>query len=258
MNHLVLVTSETFGTEPCDFWQGENRELFMSSEQLGRALGYAEPRKSISNLVKRHEYLEEPEFSGVTVLMTGGGRQETRVFSEDGIYEVTMLAKTAKALEFRTWVRKILKSLRKKDVILAPPTFSDAKQLRAQAMLLNAKTKQTKIITDMAIRFQDLLSPESVQSLLAGVSAYLFGSPLLPMPEIEKTYTASQIADDAGVSRFLIGKLAHMHGLKQREFGLWVLSTIPAQWKQLPYFRYNEKGKTKLLELVQREGAVKP
>ncbi|KLU65701.1 phage regulatory protein Rha [Desulfosporosinus acididurans] len=136
--------------------------------------------------------------------------------------------------------------------------LNEAKRMRSEAMLLNAKTKQTRIITDLAIKFQEHLSPESVQSLLAGVSAYLFGSPLLPMPEIEKTYTASQIAEDAGVSRFIIGKLAHTHGLKKREFGLWVLNTIPSLGKQLPHFRYNEKGKSKLLELMEQEGAVKP
>ena len=256
MKNLTLVRSEIFGSVQCDFWQDGNRNLFMSSEQLGRALGYAAPRKSISNLVKRNQYLESPEFTGVTILMTPGGSQETRVFTEDGIYEVTMLAKTSKAREFRAWVRKILKTLRKQETF--SQTVNDTKRMRSEAMLLNAKTKQTKVITDLAIKLQEHLSPESVQSLLAGVSAYLFGSPLLPMPEIEKTYTASQIADDAGVSRFLIGKLAHAHGLKQRDFGLWVLNTIPSLGKQLPYFRYNEKGKTKLLELVQREGAVKP
>jgi prophage antirepressor-like protein len=187
--------------------------------------------------------------------MTAGGRQETRVFTEDGIYEVSLLAKTGKAREFRAWVRKILKFLRKQED--ASQVLNEAKRLRSEAMLLNAKTKQTKIITDLVMKFQERLSPESIQSLLAGISAYLMGSALLPMPEIELTYTASQIAEDAGVSRFLIGKLAHTHGLKQREFGLWVLNTIPSLGKQLPYFRYNEKGKAKLLELVTQEGAVK-
>lgn len=252
---LVLVKSETFGNVQCDFWQSENGDLFMSSEQLGRALGYAEPRKSISNLVNRNEYLEEPEFSGVTVLMTPGGNQETRVFTEDGIYEVTMLAKTRKAREFRAWVRKILKSLRKGEAVLM--SVDDAKRLRVEAMHMNAKTRQAKIIADLAVKSQKQLSSESILSLISGISAYLMGAPLLPMPEIEKTYTASEIAKDTEVSRFLIGRLAHVHGLKTREFGLWVLNTIPSLGKQLPHFRYNEKGKAKLLELVEREGAVK-
>jgi prophage antirepressor-like protein len=79
----------------------------MASEQLGKALGYATPRVGISNLVTRNKSLGDVEFSGVLKLSTPSGAQETRVFTEDGVYEVTMLARTEKAIEFRAWVRKV-------------------------------------------------------------------------------------------------------------------------------------------------------
>ena len=45
------------------------------------------------------------EFSVVTKLVSTDGKQyNTRVFTEDGIYEVTMLAKTEKAKQFRATV----------------------------------------------------------------------------------------------------------------------------------------------------------
>jgi Rha family phage regulatory protein len=127
---------------------------------------------------------------------------------------------------------------------------NEVKKLRAEAMLLNAKTRQAKMIKDLARQFQSQLSHEAVQSLLAGVTEFILGQPLLPLPEIEKTYTASEIAKEAGVSRYTIGRLANRHGLKTEENGITVLSTIPPQGKQVPVFRYNEQGKTKLMELA--------
>lgn len=127
---------------------------------------------------------------------------------------------------------------------------NEAKKLRAEAMHLNAKTRQVKLIKDLARQFQSHLSSESVQSLVAGVTEMLMGQPLLPLPEVEKTYTATEIAQEAGVSRYLIGRLANIYGLKIKEYGLTVLDTVPPEGKQVPVFRYNEKGKKKLMELV--------
>lgn len=113
MNELQVVERAQFHSIPCDFWSNENEEVFMTSEQLGQALGYLNPRNSISNLVRRHEHLKAEEFSTVINLVTDRGKKLTRVFTEDGIYEVTILANTERALEFRSWIRQIVKGLRK-------------------------------------------------------------------------------------------------------------------------------------------------
>jgi len=120
MNNLVLIKSEAFGTVKCDFYRDENKEILMTSEQLGIALNYANPRNGIGKIVERNPYLKKNEFSGVVKLSTPGGIQETRVFKEDGIYEVTFLANTERAREFREWVRSVLKALRKGEVQITP------------------------------------------------------------------------------------------------------------------------------------------
>lgn len=127
---------------------------------------------------------------------------------------------------------------------------NEAKKLRGEAMLMNAKTRQAKLIKDLARQYQSKLSSESAQALVAGLTEYLMGKPLLPLPEIARTYTATEIARVAGVTRYVIGRLANVHGLKTKENGITVLDTIPPNGKQVPVFRYNEKGKQKLLELV--------
>lgn len=65
-------------------------------------------------MIERNPYLEDREFSVTDKLSaTDGKRYNTRIFTEDGIYEVTILAKTEKAKEFRVWVKNYQKTLDK-------------------------------------------------------------------------------------------------------------------------------------------------
>ena len=128
-NNLVLATTDRFYDVETDIYEDEGGEMYMTSEQLGECLGYANGRKSISKLIERNDYLSSPEFSGVVKLTTPrGGTQSTRLFTEDGIYEVTMLAKTDKAREFRCWVRNLIKSLRKGELQLKSNNVTFSKE----------------------------------------------------------------------------------------------------------------------------------
>ena len=111
MNKLSLVKTEMFGNSQCDIYQRDKNSFCMTSEQLGRSLGYVDPQKAISNIVSRNQYLGNNEFSSLLKLRDQVQARETRIFTEDGIYEVTMLSRTPKAIEFRRWIRSILKSL---------------------------------------------------------------------------------------------------------------------------------------------------
>lgn len=93
MSDLQLIKSSKFGEIECDIYSNE-KEMFMTTEQLGNCLGYQYARESINKLVSRHEYLKDKEFSAEVKMTSPSGEQNTRVFTEDGIYEVTMLAKT--------------------------------------------------------------------------------------------------------------------------------------------------------------------
>ena len=116
MNKLQLVKSDKFGNTEFDIYS-DNKEMYMTAEQLGECLDYCNPRESINKLVQRNEYLRNAEFSvEVKMTSTDGKRYNTRVFTEDGIYEVTMLAKTERAKEFRARVRAVLKALRSGEI----------------------------------------------------------------------------------------------------------------------------------------------
>ena len=155
MNNLVLFKSENFQDIECDFWKNENNDIFMTSEQLGMVLGFSDPSKGVSNLINRklksgespNEYLKTKEFSSPLAMRTPSGMQETRVFNEDGIYEVAFLAKTEKAKEFRSWVRKILKGLRKGELeLLRKQIEEDKPKLLFYDQAMSSKTNKTMMI----------------------------------------------------------------------------------------------------------------
>ena len=252
MNNLALVKSENFGNVKCDFYS-DNKEVWMTREQIGKALGYADPRDAIAKIHSRNaDRLDK--FSGVVKLSTpGGGTQETYVYSAKGVYEICRWSRQPKANAFYDFVYDILESLRKGETILAQPQTEDAKlqiqKQRAEAMLLNARTRQAKLILDM--QKTGNLSPIAVELLGVNALEILSDQPTEYRPQIEKTYTATEIANEIGVSANKIGKTANAHGLKTDEYGITVLDKSPYSSKQVASFRYNEKGRAKLLELLR-------
>ena len=120
MSKLSVIASSQFQDCQCDFYENEDRDVFMSINQLAKALGYKD-RNGIEQVLSRNKYLKEAEFSVTDKLSaTDGKAYNTRLFTEDGIYEVSMLSNTKKALQFRRWVRNVLKSIRKTGTYTTP------------------------------------------------------------------------------------------------------------------------------------------
>lgn len=252
MSNLVQVKSETFGNVQCDFFQGQN-VIWMTRRQIGEALEYEDPNQAVKNIHLRHKSRLD-KFSRVVRIETPSGKQETTIYSAKGVYEICRWSHQLKADEFYDWVYEMLEALRKGEAILIDPAkepdIHDAQRLRAEAMYMNAKTRQAKMIKDVALKFQDRLSSESIQGLVAGLTEFLMGKPILPLPKIEKTYTATEIGKEVGVTANQIGRISNANGLKTDEYGIMVLDKCLHSVKQIPSFRYNEKGKARLLELV--------
>lgn len=181
MSNLALVKSAPFGTVNCDFWQNEQNDIFMTINQLAQALGYAS-KSGIENMISRNEYLKDAEFSCTHKMWVGNSEQETRIFTEDGIYEVSFLSKTAVAKEFRSWVRKITKGLRKGEITIQPIQDVQQATLETEAKVRNAKTRQAHLLVSVAERFKDVLPKEQIQLLLVNATELITDAPLLPKP----------------------------------------------------------------------------
>lgn len=152
MNELQLVKSEHFGEIEADIYSNGN-DMFMTIDQLAACLEYAD-RKGVEKLVERNAYLRKSEFSTtVSLSVVEGSRQVTRertIFTEDGIYEITMLSSQPKAREFRAWIRNVLKALRagKAQLVSAPQDIDLSPEIQMLKLLIdkaaNAELEQKR------------------------------------------------------------------------------------------------------------------
>lgn len=91
----------------------ENGEILFTAEEVGRHLGYGNPTHSISNLYQRNQS-ELKHYATIIKLVTVDGKlRETRAFSEEGVYILSMLARTNEAKKFRARVALLLRRLRR-------------------------------------------------------------------------------------------------------------------------------------------------
>ena len=172
MNDLILVKSDSFGEVVCDFWKNEDEEILMTSNQLGTALGYVEPRRAINKIVRRNKYLESSEFLRVTTTVPTSLNIETRLFTEDGIYEITMMSGSTKAKEFRAWIRQVLKGLRQGTLVIQqqfnlPKTFSESLRRLAETVEEKEKLqKEVEILKPKANKHDIFLQANNAQTML--------------------------------------------------------------------------------------------
>ena len=247
-NKLAVFSSPEFG---------EIRTLNVDGEPwfVGRdvatALGYTNSRKALSD----HVYDED---KGVTKCDTLGGVQNIAIINESGVYSLIMSSKLPNAKQFKRWVTsEVLPSIRKTGAYSVVQTVSDkqieAELAKANATLEDAKARQE----DAKIRKAELLmkmsnlniSPQASQALVSCASEVLTGIKCIPLPEVDKTYSATEAGEIIGVSAAKIGRVANANGIKTEDFGIFVLDKAKGSNKQVTTFRYNEKGLAKLREL---------
>lgn len=253
--NLSLAVKEMFEGNEVEVYQLEDGSPVMIVDDLAKALGYAD-RRGVENIIKRNDYLESNEFSTThKMTVVEGGRnvtRERRIFNEDGIYEITMLSKKPKAREFRAFVRNLLKKLRKGEYQIVQPQSEREKlqieKMKAEARLMNARTRQAKLILDM--QKNKTLSPVAVELLQINALEVITDNQTDYRPQVEKTYTATEIASELGVTANEVGRIANAYGLKTEEYGIEVLDKSRHSNKQVPSFRYNEKGKQTIKEII--------
>lgn len=214
-----------------------NGEPWFVGKDVAQALGYKETAKAVRERV-------EDEDKGVSVLDTPGGKQETTIINESGLYSLIMSSKMEKAKEFKRWVTsEVLPSIRKTGSYTVNAVQKkddrelDAMLMDANARLLEAKAKQAAILLEFAKLNP---SPEANQALVACASELMTGVKALPLPEVDKTYSASEVGEMFGVSANKIGRIANSEGLKTEKFGIFVLDKAKGSNKQVQTFRYNQ------------------
>ena len=83
-------------------------EQWVKGVQVGEALGYSDPARSISRVHSRNSSNFDTSDTMVVELTTVTGMKLTRLYSHKGVAKIAMLANTPKAAAFRDWAAKTL------------------------------------------------------------------------------------------------------------------------------------------------------
>ena len=98
-------------------------------------------------------------------------------------------------------------------------------QERARAMLLNAQYRMLKLLMDKPE--MQKLSPVAVETLQIKAVESITGAGLGDyLPQVTKTYSATEIANALGTTANKVGKIANDYGLKTDEYGITVIASI--------------------------------
>ena len=141
----------------------KNNEIEIEMDVLAKAIGYTD-ESSIRQIITRNPELKNKEFSQLKKVdsIENGilKKREKRLFTEDGLYEVTMLANTENAKKFRRFVRDLMKKYRKNELILRTPTLLPAQQAQLDEMVDIIKSRDGEIgdLLDSFEAFQEYLT----------------------------------------------------------------------------------------------------
>ena len=207
--------------------------------------------------------LDEDE-KGVSQIDTPGGNQSMTIVNESGLYAALFAMQPEKARgvteeyvekrqqqlkSFKRWItHEAIPSIRKTGSYSIQEPETPA-QLRAKAMMINAKTRLFNAAMKAVDRFQ--MSPVALEALGIPMIEEFTGVKTGYRPRIETTYSATELGAEFGVSANKIGRIAKDNGLKTDEYGITVLDKSRSSDKLVPCFRYNSKGRERLAELLK-------
>lgn len=242
MNSLMKFENPQFGEIRTVQLEGEP---WFVGRDVVRALGYENTRDALARHV-------DEEDKGASRIPTPSGTQEMVVINESGLYSLILSSKLPSAKAFKRWVTsEVLPSIRKTGGYQGKG--DPARPLLAEAQLNNSRARLASLWLQIA---KENPVAEYRQICAHYASAQLTGgAAVLPLPQAqEPVYTAGEVGQMlGGVSGYLVGRTANLHGLKTPEYGAQVWDKSPHSAKQVQAWRYNAKAVAKLREILAGE-----
>lgn len=118
MSALQVIRRAFNGAERELLQDSETGSLYMTSEQIGLALGYAEPAANIRKVYERHHDELRAFREDVKLSREVGPARLTTIWRKEALYLFAMFARTETAKEFRLWVTATCRELESGDKIL--------------------------------------------------------------------------------------------------------------------------------------------
>ncbi len=172
---------------------------------------------------------------------TNGGIQHLTFVNEPNLYRVIFRSNKAEARQFQDWVfNEVLPTIRKTGSYNTKPTELTAKE-------------KMECLNILMSTFGDVLSKEAKETILVTTSENLLGLDLGYRPQVQKTYTATQIGEQLGISANKVGRIANTHNLKTDKYGMRVLDKARGHGKQLENFRYYDCAIDRFKSILETE-----
>lgn len=161
MSSLKLITTEKFGSIPCDFYRNMNDDILLTREQIGSALEYANPSTAIKNIHRKHrdrldQFSLKVKLGGYQNEPTSKSEEQERVYyTERGVMEICRWSRQPKANQFMDWCWDIVTKYRQGEI----------NNINLQP-LLDAIASLTVAVTSMQQDIQLLIQASSAQRQL--------------------------------------------------------------------------------------------
>lgn len=242
MNELQIFKNEQFGEIRTIT---KNNEIMFVAADVCKAL-------DIKNTSQAVNKLDADERSMFNI-----GRQgEACIVNEYGLYNLVLTSRKPEAKAFKRWItHEVIPAIRKTGGYTAKNKnglSDEVREKRAEAMLLNARTRQSKAWMNISDKTN---VPEYKRICQQKAAEALAGVPCLPMEEAkERTYSATEVDNILGISAMKVGQLANKYNLKVPENGKYFYSKSEHSCKEVESFRYYECAISKFTELLKGVG----
>ena len=162
-------------------------EAYITASDLGRCLGFANPRKGVLQIFERNRK-ELSRCQGVLKLKTPSGIQDVTVFNEKGCNLIAMFARTDKAKEVRDLLATLPQILREIEIEIREKALQAQESLKES--LADAFEKGRKTGVSLFLRL--LACPAVAKLGLAGVSELVWAR--------QRGDTQAEVGERLGIS----------------------------------------------------------
>jgi len=190
-------------------------EPWFVGKDVAEVLGYSNSRKAIADHV-------DSEDKGVTKCYTLGGTQQIAIINESGLYSLILSSKLPDAKKFKHWVtHEVLPTIRKHGAYMTDQKAAAiVTDKNALADLLQQAAYQLK---EKDVKIERLTAELEVSSKKATYLDLIV--------ETKDGMTATQVAQDYGLSAKKFNALLHALGVQRKVNEQWIL-----------YAKYQGKG----------------
>lgn len=226
-------------------------EPWFVGKDVATALGYSNPRDALS------KHVDSEDKNTVAFRDGNKGNPNQTIVNESGLYSLILGSKLDGAKRFKRWITsEVLPAIRKTGAYATDSKAAEikmrelrVKEMNAQARLLNAETRRLKIL-----QAERGLSQVAIDTAAVKAAEEITGQDLGEyLPKTGRTYSASEVGNALGISANKVGKIANAYGLKTEEYGVFVMDKSRYSSKEVTSFRYNEKGKAKIREILKEQ-----